>query len=99
MEINIESVYSGLIDPDDIMRIVGKRTVYSRYEIEEMVEKGAVTVILFRHHFHLNNPLSFDELKNMGVLRGPPQSIMKISNENYNKVKEAGGIDERYTVN
>lgn len=41
----------------------------------------------------------FDELKDMGVLRGAPQSIIEISDEKYLQVKRGGGIDGRFTVN
>jgi len=94
----VEAVYPDMQDSDDIIRRVGKRTVYSREEIEEIVKKPA-TVILFRHHFHLQNPLNLRELKVIRVLAGAPQSITQITDESYAKIKTEGGMDERFTIN
>lgn len=92
----VENVYPGIEDTDEILKIVGKRTVFTRGEIEAM--KKPVLIILFRHHFHLKNPLHLHELKAKDILRGPPQSITEIKNGSYVKIKEVGGIDERFTV-
>jgi predicted nucleic acid-binding protein len=92
----IETVHRDLEDADEIMKIVGKRTVYSRDEIERMPKP--VTIIMFRHHLHVKNPVSFKRLKELDILTFAPQSITKISKENYNKLIEACGIDRRFTV-
>ena len=93
----VESVNVRVQNPEKIITFVGKRTVYSRGEIEEYAEKPT-TVILFLHHLHLNNPLHLDELKDWGVLTSAPQSIIEISHDSYLKIKSRGGIDERFTV-
>ena len=46
----VESIDREIVDSDVVLKKVGKRTVYSRKEIEDIV-KTATTVILFRHHF------------------------------------------------
>lgn len=92
----IDSVNTGVQDAEKIIRLVGKRTVYSRDEIEEFA-KDQTTVILFLHHFHLKNSLHLDELKEMGVLTGAPQSIIEIADEKYLQIKKRGGIDEHFT--
>jgi len=92
----IEEVRFGMTAPDEIIRFVGKRTVYTRDEIE--ATQKPVTVILFRHHFHLKNPLKLTALRASGVFNGPPQSIMQISDEKYNVIKTLGDIDGRFTV-
>ncbi len=94
----VEKVYSGLQDKDKIARLVGKRTVYSIGEIDEMAKKPTM-VILFTWHFHLPTPLKLDELKRMNVIKGAPQSIAQISHDQYLKIKTNGGIDERLAVN
>ncbi|MEN6610571.1 MAG: hypothetical protein ABFC24_07005 [Methanoregulaceae archaeon] len=93
----IEEVRTGLTETEDIIRSVGKRTVYSPAEID--ASPKPLTVILFRHLFHVKNPLKFTELLESGILNGPPQSIMQISNEDYIVIKSIGGIDGRFTVN
>jgi predicted RNA-binding protein with PUA-like domain len=92
----VDNVYLDVGNTEDIIKIVSKRTVYSRAELEEM--RKPVMVILFRHHFHLNNPLNLRDLKDTGILSGAPQSITEISHEKYIKIRDKGKIDERYTV-
>jgi len=92
----IETVHRGLEGTDEIMKIVGKRTVYSRDEVERMPKP--VTVVMFRYHFHLKNPVSYKRLKDRGILTFAPQSITKISEENYHNLIEACEIDRRFTV-
>jgi len=93
----IEDVRTGLADTNEIIRYVGKRTVYTPGEIE--ASPKPLMVILFRHHFHLKNPLKLATLLASGIFLGPPQSIMQISDEHYNVIKSLGGIDGRFTVN
>jgi len=93
----IEEVRFGMVQTDEIIRFVGKRTVYTRDEIE--TNPKPLMVILFRHHFHLKNPVELAILLGSGVLNGPPQSIMQISDERYNVIKRIGGIDGRFTIN
>ena len=92
----IDQVEYDKTDPTEILSMVGKRTVYSYAEIEE-ISKKATTVILFNHHFHFKKPVKYNKLLNENILRGPPQSITKIEHEEYQKIKLLGGIDERFT--
>ncbi len=92
----IDRVEYDMTDPTEILSMVGKRTVYSYTEIEE-ISKKATTVILFNHHFHFKKPVKYNKLLNEKILRGPPQSITKIEHEDYQKIKSLGGIDERFT--
>jgi len=92
----VDDIYLDIGNTEDIIKIILKRTVYSRQELEEM--RKPVMIILFRHHFHLNNPLDLGDLIDIGVLSGPPQSITEISHEKYIKIRDKGRINERYTV-
>jgi hypothetical protein len=92
----IERVFPRLNDPDEIMRHVGKRTVYSIDEIRRMVS-SPVTVIIFNHHFLLTR-ISYKTLHKSNILSGPPQTITEISHDKYLIVKDIGGIDERFTI-
>ena len=94
----VEAIYGGLQDYQNIIKLVGKRTVYSVNEIQSIARKPSL-VILFWQYWHLMQPLSYLRLKGMGILKGPPRSIMRISDNNYSLIKEAGGIDERFTLN
>ncbi len=94
----VERVEQGLQNKEEIIRLVGKRTVYSIEEIEQLTKKPT-TVILFKWHLYLRNPLVLKELIDMGALKGAPQTITPISHEQYLMIKTRGLIDERYTAN
>lgn len=72
---------------DEIIRFVGKRTVYSIPEISKMATKP-VLAILFRHHLNSPVKLSINQLRELGILRVAPQSIMEIDNNQYIKLKK-----------
>lgn len=91
----VENVFPALRDKDEIIKHVGKRTVYSVYEIEKMAKKPTM-VILFTWHFHLANPLKLSDLKEINIFA--PQSMTLISHDKYLMIKSKGGIDERFTV-
>jgi len=92
----VDAIYANMTDSDQVLKLVAKRTVYSKEEIEEM--EKPILVILFRHHFHFKKCLTFDRLIDMDLIAGIPRSIQQISHENYMRLKEQVGIDGRYTV-
>ncbi len=82
--------------PGEIMRIIGKRSVYSKDEIERSNKNWSI--ILFRHHFHLKESIPLDTLKRAGILKSHPQTITEIDQAAYEWIKTNGGIDESFTV-
>lgn len=94
----IENVFYDITNPHKIYSIVGKRTVYSLSEIEEIAQ-SPTTIILFNHHFYFKKPINYETLLRLNVIRGPIQSIMEIDHDEYMIVKNRGGIDERFTFN
>ena len=92
----VEETFYGLQSKEKIMKLVGKRTVYSIDEIEEKAEKPTL-VILFTLHFHFKKSIKLSDLKAMGISH--PQSISKIPHEKYILIKTKGGLNERFTVN
>lgn len=92
----VDNFFPSVSDTDEIIRIIGKRSVYSRDLIEQ--SKKPLSIILFRHHFHLPRSVTISELKSANVLLGPPQSITEIDNTKYEWVKQQGEINESYTV-
>jgi len=93
----VENVFHDLKDKDQVVRLVGKRTVYTVEEIEQIVRKPTL-VIFFRWHFDLPKPLKIAELKRLRVLPKAPQSIATLHHRKYMEIKREGKIDERYTV-
>ena len=93
----LEATYDGIADPDEIIRLVGKRSVYTEQEIGEMA-KRPTKVMLFRQICHLPKRIPLGYLVQNGVLRVAPQSIVGISHKGYLTIKDYGGIDERPVV-
>jgi hypothetical protein len=93
----VEEVHTGISDLSQILRLVGKRTVYSPEEIDGFDKP--LTIILFRHICHLENPLSIGLLRDRKLLKWAPMTINNIPDENYRIIKDLGGINGRYTVN
>ncbi len=94
----VEDIFYNQTDPERVFKEVGKRTVYSKKEIENMA-KTPMLVILFIHSFHLKKPTKFAELLEWGILNGPPQSITEIDNKKYLKLKNKRIINGSINVN
>ena len=92
----IEKIYFDQDDLDEVMRIVSKRTVYSKDEIAEILEKPT-TIILFRQLFHFKKLVNLESLRNAEILSMAPPSIRKIKHKDYIFIKNEGGIDKRFT--
>jgi len=73
---------------DEIARIVSRRTVYTQQQIEEMA-RTETTVMLFRLIRHFKNVISFQHLRDLGVVRGPIQSIIGIADESFSRILRA----------
>ena len=93
-----EKIYYDLTTLEEVANIVGKRSVYSLSEIEEITQRST-TVILFNHHFYFKRILNYKQLVDYNILRGPPQSINEINHQNYLLIKEEGVLDERFAFN
>lgn len=63
--------------PEEVLRFVSRRTVYSVGEIERMSAGGMIHAMLFRQDRMLPRSWSLDELISQKVLKGPPQSITR----------------------
>lgn len=72
----VESV-ARLSDPDEILPLVSKRTVYSEAEIREMSADGPLLVILFRLVRPFERPVSMNRLHGCGVA-GNIQSVREL---------------------
>ncbi len=74
-------------DPNTIMQIVSRRTVYSQAEILEMTQKP-MKVMLFRLVGHFDRPVTFTTLIELKVVNGPIQSITHITDASFSKLIE-----------
>jgi len=92
-----ERLHYRLTDPDEIIKSVGKRSVFTDSEIENMAQ-SPTSVILFWWHFDLENPISYSLLREEGILDAPLQVLQAISEQDYKFIKQEGGIDERFAL-
>lgn len=96
----VEKIIPNLEDADEITKQVGKRTVYSPQEIKEFADHESPTLVLFFiFSTWMPNKVDLTKLKELNVLTSAPRTIQEISHEYYLKLKEAGGIDESFTIN
>lgn len=65
-------------DPDTIAQFVGKRTVYSYSEIEDLCSKKEVLAILFRLVCPIEPKIPLRVLRSNGIMKAPPQSITEL---------------------
>lgn len=69
-------------NPDEILPLVGKRSVFSKQEIESMCSGSRECfLMLFRQTENLLVPYSLENLKRDNLVNGYPQTITQISDE------------------
>lgn len=83
--IGVVESYQTMDDVDAIVARVKRRTVYSLPEISEMSKKPT-KVMLFRFVRHLAQNVGITDLLSCGLLKGPPQSITRINDEQFRKI-------------
>lgn len=93
----VESVYYKQRDPNAILKLIAKRTVFTLDEISQLCNSD-VLVILFNQNFHLKNDFSYDNLCQNRIVSGPIQTITEIEDEKYKKII-TGNIDECFIIN
>lgn len=85
--------YETMGQPDEIARLVSRRTVYSDAQIADMTRnnaRGATKVMLFRLIRHFDTPVSYEMLQSpLNVVSGPIQSITRITNESFSRILAA----------
>ncbi len=82
-------------EAEEVVRIVGKRSVYLEEEIKRMTQKP-VLVTMFRHHLFLPKPLNLSYLREHDI--PVPQSIIELNHNQYMAIKKGGELDGRFTV-
>lgn len=74
-------------DFNELVRMVGKRSVFSIEELNKHVETE-VMVIEFRFARHLEKYPQFKHLLTLDILRAGPNSIINLDSDRYKKLKE-----------
>lgn len=76
---------------ETLVKIVKRRTVYQKDFLERAFKNGSL-VILFKYFFDLPRNITLGESQKNGILNGPPQSIQRMSKENFKKLVDISGI-------
>lgn len=80
--------YESMNQAEEIARLVSRRTVYTDAEIADLT--GANTkVMLFRLIKHFEQPVTYNELLQLRVVRGYIQSITRIDDESFSRILAA----------
>lgn len=94
----IESIHYDEKDLDSIYRHIGKRTVYSSKELKEICQKKSV-IILFLELHYIDSDVDLDFMTKNNILKGPPQSIVKLNEDSYKQIKKSGFKNGNFTLN
>ena len=75
-------------DIDDLSQRTAKRSVYSDSALQAMLaeKKTPLKVIDFLLVGHFETPVAWKQLKALGVLRAPPQSIVEVNRDAYGRL-------------
>ncbi len=93
----VEAVYYGLRDPEQIFKLIAKRTVFNLEEVKACCSSD-VTVILFNQNFNLEREVEYNVMEKNNIVNGYIQSITNIDDDKYRKIIK-DNIDERFIIN
>ena len=91
----VEQMHADVDSYEKAIRLTSKRSVFSEAELKKEIGHRSL-IILFRWHFHLPKVVSYHYLRKH-ILKGPPQSILELSDEKYQIIKKAGELNESYS--
>ncbi|MHA1679427.1 MAG: hypothetical protein ACTSUE_00310 [Promethearchaeota archaeon] len=95
----VDEIHYELENLDEIFKIVRKRTVYTKDEIKEMLEKPQpLVVILFWQNFHLKREafITRKTMEDKGILTpGSGMSITEIPHDRYTRLKRSWDVPNR----
>jgi hypothetical protein len=95
---SLDKIFHDVGSYEEVIKLVGKRTVYSKDELMNLVSHRPVMIILFLLHFELKNYITLPKLRKARIMLRAPQSVMEISDERYRQILKMGGLDERFTL-
>lgn len=87
-------------DFEELSKIVSKKTVFSQEDLfRKLNHKGELHVITFRLITYLTKKIGLSKIKQIDSFRNNIQTITKISESDYQLLKDEGYFDERYIIN
>ncbi|WET02734.1 EVE domain-containing protein [Flavobacterium sp. YJ01] len=86
-------------DFDELWKIVGKKTVFSQQQLMDMLnEKQQLNVITFRQITYLEKKVKLAKIKKLESFKNKIQTITKISETDYQELKNEKYFDKRYII-
>lgn len=87
-------------DFDTLWDIVRKKTVFSPEQLREMLnDKGKLHVITFRLISYLSKPIKLKDIQTIESFKNKIQTITRIKEDDYLKLKADGYFDKCYIIN
>lgn len=87
-------------DFDELWDIVRKKTVFSPEQLRQKLDdKGKLHVITFRLISYLSKPIKLNSIQKIDSFKNKIQTITRIKEEDYIKLKADGHFDERFIIN
>lgn len=86
-------------DFDELWNLVDKKTVFSQQDLlKKLDKKNELNVITFRLITYLKKKVKLAKIKEMKSFKNKIQTITKISETDYQELKNEGYFDERYII-
>lgn len=87
-------------DFEELWKIVRRKTVFSRDKLYQwFCEKKSLHVITFRLITYLKKKIQYRNIQQLDSFKNKLQSITKLKECDYQKLKKDGYFDERYIIN
>lgn len=84
---------------DELWNIVSKKTVFSQEQLsKKLEEKKELNVITFRLITYLKKKVQLSKIKQMNSFKNKIQTITKISESDYQELKNEEYFDQRYII-
>ena len=80
----VDNVFCDFSSPEELYAMAVKRTVYSLEQIKSNFSSNS-KLLLFKYYKTLDDPISYEVLKQKGILKIPPVSIVQVSLQNCRK--------------
>lgn len=86
-------------DFNELWELVGKKTVFSQKELLKLLEeKKELNVITFRLITYLKKKINLNKIKELKSFKNKIQTITRISELDYQELKNEGYFDKRYII-
>ena len=86
-------------DFEELWKLVGKKTVFSQQDLLKKLEsKKELNVIIFRLITYSKKKVNLSKIKEIKSFKNKIQTITKLSETDYQKLKNEGYFDKRYII-